>query len=95
MVVPVKKAPGVKVGCYKRGREGGERACMLQQEREERGRVAKGEGGERACMSRERIGAEGKGEDRACMSREECCGRRGRKEGVYVAGAGGEGGERA
>ena len=64
-------------------------------EREERGRVAEGEGGERACMSRERSVAEGEGGERACMSREECCGRRGRKEGVYVAGAGGEGGERA
>ena len=55
-----------------------------RKEREERGRVC-----------RRRSVAEGEGEERACMSREECCGRRGRKEGVYVAGAGGEGGERA
>ena len=41
---------------------------------------------ERACMSRERSVAKGEGGKRACMSREECCGRRGRREGVYVAG---------
>ena len=52
----------------------------------EKGPRLYGEGGETACMSRERSVAEEEGGMRACMLREECCGRRGRREGVYVAG---------
>ena len=65
-----------------RGRVCCERRGMLRKEREERGRVAKGEGGERACREllrkeREKTGrvcrgrsvAKGEGGKRACMSR--------------------------
>ena len=58
-----------------RGREGGERACMLRQEREERGRVCSRRGvsrkkrEERGRVCCGRSVAEGEGGKRACMSR--------------------------
>ena len=80
----------MREGVYVAGAEGegGERACMsrARKEREERGRVCRRRSVTGACMSRERSFAEEGGGNRACMLREECYGRRGRREGVYVAG---------